>query len=532
MRFFNTAGPIIAARHYHVRPLERVDIDHVLRLVDQWKYFVLHAPRQTGKTSILLALRDAINAEEALRCVYVNVEVGQSAGEDVEGAMRAVLAALALEAEDEGLRETALTALATAGPHMALQESLARWAVSEPRPLVLLVDEIDALVGDALLAVLRQLRAGYAERPARFPQSVVLCGVRDVRDYRIRSSAEQAVVAGGSAFNVRAESLRLGDFTPREVESLLAQHTDETGQAFSPEAKLQLWALTEGQPWLVNALAYEACFSDEAGSDRGRTISAAAIQDAREQLILRRETHLDQLADKLQEARVRRVVEPLLTGGGAREMVRSDDLEYVRDLGLVARDDPVRIANPIYREVIPRGLTWTAQAFIPHEGDWYVDGEGSLLVDKMLAGFQEFFREHSEHWVERFEYKEAGPQLLLQAFLQRIVNSGGRIEREYGLGRMRTDLLVVWPVGGRHGGAWTRGPGRTQRVVIECKVLHKGRDETQREGLLQTRVYMDRCGASEGHLVIFDRAEDRPWKDKLYRRLDTGGGAPVTVWGM
>ena len=533
MRFFNTAGPIVTARHYHVPPLERIDVDHVLGLIGQWKYFVLHAPRQTGKTSILLALRDAINADGVLRCVYVNVEVGQSAGEDVAGAMRAILAALALAAEDERLRETALAALSTAGPHMALQESLARWAAREPKPLVLMIDEIDALVGDTLLAVLRQLRAGYAERPGHFPQSIVLCGVRDVRDYRIRSSAEQAVVAGGSAFNVRAESLRLGDFTQGEVDSLLGQHADETGQAFTPEAKLQLWALTEGQPWLVNALAYETCFRDEAGRDRGRDIRVAAIQDAREQLIRRRETHLDQLADKLREARVRRVVEPLLTGGGAPEKVRPDDLEYVRDLGLVARDDPVRIANPIYREVIPRDLTWTAQAFIAHEGAWYVGDDGSLLVDKMLAGFQEFFRENSEHWVERFDYKEAGPQLLLQAFLQRIVNSGGRIEREYGLGRMRTDLLVVWPVRERDGGARTREPVRTQKVVVECKVLRKGRDdETRREGLRQTRAYMDRCGAAEGHLVIFDRAEDRSWKDKLYHRREAEGGPPVTVWGM
>ena len=278
----------------------------------------------------------------------------------------------------------------------------------------------------------------------------------------------------------------------------------------------------------MNALAYEACFSGEAGLDRSRAITADAILDAREQLIRRRETHLDQLADKLQEARVRRVVEPLLTGDGMPEGIRPDDLEYVRDLGLVARDDPVRIANPIYREVIPRDLTWTTQAFLADEPAWYLDDDGSLLVDKMLAAFQEFFREHSEHWVERFQYKEAGPQLLLQAFLQRIVNSGGRIEREYGLGRMRTDLLIVWPAGGGRGTTPAREPGQMMKVVIECKVLRKGRDETRREGLRQTRAYMDRCGAAE----IFDRNADRSWQDKLYRDQDTAAGAPVTVWGM
>ena len=122
--------------------------------------------------------------------------------------------------------------------------------------------------------------------------------------------------------------------------------------------------------------------------------------------------------------------------------------------------------------------------------------------------------------------------MLLQAFLQRVVNSGGRIEREYGLGRRRTDLLIVWPLGD-DAGEMPAGPNRpTQKVVVECKVLHRGLDETLREGLEQTRAYMDRCAAAEGHLVIFDRTEGKPWVEKIYRRDETKGGAPVTVWGM
>ena len=528
MRFFNTAGPIKAEMHYHISPLARLDCDDFLQLIRQEKYFVLHAPRQTGKTSALLALRDELNASGEFRCVCVNVEVGQTAREDVAAAMRAILSALARAArhtlEDLFVTDIWRGILDDAGPNDALGETLACWAAADPKPLVLMIDEIDALIGDTLLAVLRQLRAGYPERPSRFPQSVILCGVRDVRDYRIRSSAENAIIAGGSAFNIRAESLRLGDFSRAEVESLLAQHTEETGQAFTEEARRDIWELTQGQPWLVNALAYEACWGNKAGRDRSRSIIADAIQDAREQLILRRETHLDQLTDKLQEERVRRVVEPLLKGADDAGSFAAADLQYVRDLGLVRTDDPIAIANPIYREVIPRDLTYTTQAGFYHDPAWYVDADGTLQVGKLLAAFQEFFREHSEHWMERFQYKEAGPQLLLQAFLQRIVNSGGRIEREYGLGRMRTDLLLIWPVGGDR--------GKTQKVVIECKVLRRGLERTLREGLEQTRAYMDRCATAEGHLVLFDRSEGKSWDDKVYRREETEGGAPVEVWGM
>ena len=471
-------------------------------------------------------MRDLLNsgAEGAFRCVYANVEAGQAAREDMEQAMRAILDELASWARstlgDETLGEIWPGILARSGPGGALREVLSRWSEADPRPLVLLIDEIDALVGDTLLSVLRQLRAGYLRRPDSFPQSVVLCGVRDVRDYRIHSSAGNEVIAGGSAFNVKAESLRLGDFPAADVRRLLGQHTEETGQAFSEEALAEVWRLTQGQPWLVNALAYDACFRNKAGRDRGRPVTAAAITEARERLISRRETHLDQLADKLRENRVRRVVGPLLSGGDEREF-SARDIEYVRDLGLVANDDPLRIANPIYAEVVPRELTYAAQAGLVQDVAWYVAADGGLEVGKLLTAFQSFFREHSEHWVARFDYREAGPQLLLQAFLQRVVNGGGRIEREYGLGRGRTDLLIVWPQG-----------GRTRKFVIECKVLHKGLDRTIADGLAQTAAYMDRCAAEAGHLVVFDRDEGRSWEDKVFHRRESTGSAEIEVWGM
>ena len=525
MRFFNTAGPIRPQDHYHIPPLERLDLDGVLTLIQQKKYFVLHAPRQTGKTSVLLALRDLLNAEGDYRCTYVNVEGGQAGREDVEQVMRTVLGALALRAsvtlDDEFLLAVWSGLFAEFGPHAALQVALTRWAKADPKPLVLLIDEIDALIGDALLSVLRQLRAGYDLRPEGFPQSVVLCGVRDVRDYRIQSTAENAIIAGGSAFNIKAKSLRLSAFSAAEVYRLLAQHTAETGQVFTADALETVWAHTQGQPWLVNALAYEACFERAAGADRSRPIDATAVCAAREQLILRRETHLDQLADKLQEERVRRVVEPLLSGAD-KSAFSARDLEYVRDLGLIAPDDPLHIANPIYAEVVPRELTYAAQAGLVEDAAWYVDADGGLDVGKLLAAFQAFFRAHSEHWVERFQYKEAGPQLLLQAFLQRIVNSGGRIEREYGLGRGRTDLLIVWPQG-----------AQAHKVVIECKILHQSLERTIAEGLEQTAGYMDGCAAKAGHLVIFDRRAGRRWDDKIFHcRRTSDSGVEIDVWGM
>ncbi len=532
-RFFNTTGPVVAEDHYCIPPLGRFDLGEILRLVDDKRYFVLHAPRQTGKTSALLALRDLLNERGRHRCLYANVEPAQTARGDVEQGLRATMTALAREARltlgDDRLGESWPALIGTVGPHALLLEGLTRWCEADPLPLVLLIDEIDALVGDTLIAVLRQLRAGYINRPAAYPQSVILCGVRDVRDYRIHSESTGDIVLGGSAFNIKAESLRLGDFDEADMRTLLGQHTAETGQRFTEGALAAVWEQSQGQPWLVNALAHQACFRNKAGRDRSRAVTEEAVMEAREALVLGRQTHLHQLADKLREERVRRVIEPVLSGNaGAADRASPDDVEYVRDLGLLAREGTRRIANPVYREVIPRELMYAHEDMIAEETEWYVKADGDLDMIGLMAGFQGFSREHSEHWIERFQYKEAGPQLLLQAFLHRIVNGGGRIEREYALGRRRTDLLIVWSP--RPGGA--AGPGApAHRHVVECKILRGGLDATIREGVEQTLDYADKCRAESSHLVVFDRDESKPWEEKLYRREESFDGRTVTVWG-
>ena len=525
MRSFTNEGPVEPDMHYCIPPLERMDSERVLKLIRGRKYFILHAPRQTGKTSALKALQGLLNSGTvgSYRCVYVNLEGGQSAKHDVGRAMRAILSQIALRAQlalkDDFVRETKHEALEMEGPDGALNWVLTQWSLASPQPLVLLVDEIDSLLGDTLISVLRQLRAGYDTRPDAYPQSVVLCGVRDVRDYRIYSASTGESVTGGSAFNISAASLRLGDFERAEVETLLGQHTAETGQAFEPAALDRVWTQTQGQPWLVNALCSKACFESPDGLDRRRAITEDDILAAQEVLIQGRAVHLDQLAHKLEEERVRRVIEPMLSGA-PRRSYSARDLEYARDLGLVALDTPPRIANPIYAEVIPRELTSAFQEDLLVEPAWYVDDDGALNVGKLLESFQQFFRENAEHWLERFDYKEAAPQLVLQAFLQRVLNSGGRIVREYGLGRQRVDLLVLWP-----------GPEGMQRFVIECKILRGKLEATLAKGLPQTAGYMDRCGAAAGHLVIFDRSA-KPWKEKVFHRSEEFDGTPVEVWGM
>ena len=532
MRQFNTAGPTVAADHYCLDPLQRINLDEILKLIGDKRYFVLHAPRQTGKTTCLLALMRYLNAEGRYRAVYTNIESAQTARNDVARGMRAVCGGIAQSVRrylgDTSCEERWLKIFDDNGPDAALRSLLEYWTQSAAQhPTVLMLDEVDALVGDTLISVLRQIRSGYADRPEHFPISVILCGVRDVRDYRIHGGGGE-IITGGSAFNIKAASLVLGNFSQDDIRNLYAQHTAETGQAFVDAIYDKLWEDTAGQPWLVNALGQILCFDLPAGKDRCCPISLELYQQAREKLISSRTTHLDQLADKLKEERVHRVIARMLGGETDIETVPIDDLQYVQDLGLLTLEHPLKISNAIYREIIPRELIWTTQQLtIYEETPWYVTEDRRLDMNKLLRSFQQFFRENADAWLQQFQYKEAGPQLLLQAFLQRIVNGGGRITREYGLGMKRMDLYLEWPLDDK-----LAFLGPLQRVVLELKILRKGLDATLGEGLPQTAGYAACCGADEAHLIIFDRSGDKEWDDRIWERTEAVNGRQVQVWAM
>lgn len=529
-RFFNTAGPIKTDLHYYIDPLKRFDLEEVLLLIRQQKYFVLHAPRQTGKTTCMLALRDYLNEHGEYIAVYANVEGGQSARNNVDNVTSMFCYTIARETNfilGNTMASKVVEKVLSESAESRITSFLTELAMMLPKPLVLFIDEIDALVGDSLVSVLRQIRAGYTSRPSQFPSSIVLFGVRDVRDYRIVLS-NQDIVTGGSAFNIKAKSLHLGNFTKEEIHELYMEHTKATGQQFDEACFPMIWEATAGQPWLVNALGYEVTMEIKENRDRSIKLIPEMIYRAQERIIYRRETHIDILIDKLKEERVRRVIGPILANDTEVDeaLFPQDDMQYVIDMGLITRDKPIRIANGIYREIIPRELTWTTQESLVQQSAWYMNPDNSINMDKLMLDFQQFFRQNADAWIEKFDYKESGPQLLLQAFLQRVVNGGGYIDREYGLGRGRTDLLIRKPLTDHYGGP-------IQRIVLELKIKRNSLEKTIEDGLRQTWEYMDKAGAvDEGHFIIFDRTPGKPWEEKIWHKECEYNGLKIMVWGM
>jgi hypothetical protein len=331
--------------------------------------------------------------------------------------------------------------------------------------------------------------------------------MRDLKDY-ITASKGGIPPNPGSPFNVKADSAVLSNFHKEDIARLFAQRTKETGQQITQEALDYIYDQSRGQPWIVNSLLQRATMR-VLDADSAETVTIDHVRQAREQMILARETHLDALAYRLEDLRIRKVMESLITGEPDPLMAQGEPFRLCLDLGLVTIENGTPgVANPIYREVIAREITYSTQLAIPAPEWRWQKPDGTLDMDALLKAFQDFWQVNSEVWESKLNYPEAFPHLLLMAFLQRVTNGSGRIEREYAAGRGRMDLAVEYQ------GQWN---------IIEIKLVKPGRsfEAVQEDGIKQTLRYRDSFSSNSKipincYLVIFDRRQEKPaWQERL-----------------
>jgi hypothetical protein len=494
-------------------PEDRLVGAQLHRYISDELYWVLHAPRQTGKTTFLKSWMREINAgDEAMAC-YVSVERCQGIP-DIERSMPAIYDAIRANARAENLPVPEIKVL---NPASLLYDTLTEWAKrAAPKPLVVLFDEVDVLEGEAMISFLRQLRDGFALRKeGLFPVSIALVGMRDLKDY-ITASKGGVAPNPGSPFNVKEDSIVLGNFTKDDVIRLFAQRTEENNQLITQEAIDYVWEQSQGQPWIVNNLFKRATMR-VLDRDSTETVTIEHIQEARQQMIEARETHLDALGQRLSDPRVKRVVQTILTGNPEPPLGRTErDVELTLDLGLISWNAQrgFIISNPIYEEILVRYLNSPYHDSTPPPSSWqWQKPDGSLDMDSLLKEFQGFWRRNSEIWEVYADYTEAFPHLLLMAFLQRITNGGGRMERESAAGRGRMDLAVEY---------------EKEWFIIEIKLIrsYDTPQAVREEGLKQIRFYRDRSHPeAPAYLVIFDRrpeAKQKPWEERLHWETSDG----------
>jgi len=521
MMEFNVAGPCVPGKHYMLDPLRGIG-DKLMNLIDQEHYFVIHAARQSGKTSLLYELADRMNAAGEYHAVYCTLEVVYGFNEPERG-IPAVVKTLSSAFEDSGMPDGFAANADYGDVANVLRKSLAAYCKTLNKPLVILFDEADCLSNGTLITFLRQLRAGYVSRRGSVPfvHSLALVGMRNIRDYKGRIRDDSETLGSTSPFNIVTEALNLRNFTAEEVADLYAQHTAETGQIFEQQAVNYAFERTQGQPWLVNAIARE-CVENITERNYTVPITQSLAEQAVKNIILARGTHIDSLLDKLREDRVRNVIGPLITGEDVDR--ERDDYLYTRDLGLIREyDGKTEFANPIYAELVIKVLTRYVQNAIDSAHEEYAIPrylkDGKLDIDFLMRDFQEYWRENSEiletsYKNNTYKFNEYTAHLVMLAFLRRVVNSGGQIIREMALGRKRVDLCVVYE-------------GR--KYPIELKILQNMRSAAK--SIEQILGYMDKVGSNEGWLVIFDNDPGKSWDEKIYMREETADGKRVTVAG-
>ena len=513
-KMFNIAGPCIPGEHYLVPTLAR--LPQLDGLIAAKQFFVIHAARQSGKTTLLKALARNLTSKDTHVALYCSLETAQGIAEAERGipaVINAVLNGLTWHPSFKNLPPPTVNFSAYT---TAVNSLLSQLAQAAGKPLVVLFDEADCLSGPTLISFLRQLRDGYVNRiRSPFPVSLALVGMRNIRDYKAKVRPDSDTLGSASPFNIVTEALTLTNFTREEIASLYRQHTDETGQVFEAAAIDRASYWTCGQPWLVNALARE-CVEELLKNDYAQPVTAELIDAAAEELLCRRDTHLDSLLERLKEPRVRRIVEPVILGRADGIERLSDDCQYVCDLGILKQDQGAILpANPLYAEVILRTLSYDTQEDMRltiRQAPW-IAGD-CLDLTGMLRAFQQFWRENSEVWQARYDYREAAPHIILQAFLQRVINGGGQIVREYALGRQRLDLLVCW---------------QGNRYALELKMKEQYRPDTAHS---QMFGYLDRLGLTEGWLAVFDRDPSVSWDTKLTWRTIEFEGKTLHLVGL
>ncbi len=513
-KYFNIAGPCNQKEHYMLSPIERNPA--VMPLIDLKQYFVIHAARQSGKTTLIRALTEEINKKGDYYALYCSLETLQNYKDPAEGIPKIIAQLkMALLFEEIEVKKVFDEIPPDTDESTLIYYAIAKFTQALGKPFILFFDEVDCLQNGTLINFLRQLRNGFVNRnKIPFAHSIALVGMRDIRDYKAKIRDNSDTLGSASPFNIVTKSLTIGNFTLDEVRKLIQQHIEHTDQKVDQAAIDKVHYYSQGQPWLTNALMREVVM-EQLSNDFSIAITSEHIDEAAQTIMMRRDTHLDSLLERLKEERVRNVIESVLTGK-LDYSVSDDDTQYCIDLGIIENKPGELVpSNPIYKEVIIRTLTQDSQhqltSFI--KPGW-LNEDQTIDMNGLMAAFQEFWRENSDIWIEKYQYKEAAPHLIMQAFLQRVINGGGTIDREYATGRRRMDLCVHY-----HG----------NRYAIELKLRYN--EKTIAEGLQQLSDYLDTLNLTEGWLLVFDRRPEVDWDEKIFRRKEKVNKKTIFVVG-
>ncbi|MDR1872094.1 MAG: hypothetical protein LBS60_09305 [Deltaproteobacteria bacterium] len=501
-------------KHYALPPLKR--LPEFEDLVNSFDYFTLVAPRNSGKTTTILAAVDQINEygeHYALRCSLKRLQKIMDKDEAMSRIVGELEAALALS------KVGALRKVVTHNswgdlkakpdfndyPVRLILNNICRFIYKD---LVVFFDDFDCLEERLLLYFFPQLRDGLTKRDrVSFPRFFGFITVRDMGDFTANVRKKSNSWDKFALF-ICSEYLILANFTLEEVRALYSQHTEATGQVFLEEAVQRAYYWSGGQPRLVNALAREV-LQKILRKDYGPPITAALIDEATHNLRKRGDIHFDSLLDCLSEPGVKRIIEPILEirsedlGWSDRDIRygRSfdEDCYYCQELGLIKEDHlSYQPANPFYASLISRYLNSGLRKWLPNGlvGQW-MNGE-SIDMNGLVKAFQRFWAQNSEDYLKGVKYQKAFPHLFLTAFFQKVVNWEAEIIEECDLELDYSYLVVQYA---------------QKSYVLRLEI--KSDKTSLANSLEQIKERMNGLLVKEGWLLEFDRDWKNYWPEKI-----------------
>jgi hypothetical protein len=224
-RFFNIAGPCIAEKHYLLPSLNR--LPSMAENIEKELFFVIHAARQSGKTTLLKHLEKEINEQGKYIALYCSLETVQEFREPQDG-IPAIMRSINkyLNYIDKLNKIDLKDHFDFKDTNTVVGDALSHICKAINKPLVMFFDEVDCLSEGTLVTFLRQLREGYINRGSvPFIHSLALVGMRNIRDYKYSYSASKTL-GSASPFNIVSDELTLKNFTNEEIAILYQQHAD------------------------------------------------------------------------------------------------------------------------------------------------------------------------------------------------------------------------------------------------------------------------------------------------------------------
>ncbi len=498
MREFNTTGPCDPALHYTVMRESLIDVGK--EKVRKGKYFTIFAPRQSGKTTYFQLLMEKLNQENFLP-VWISFEN-----------LKTVNQSLFYEAFNHRLHQQfirhGMDSLPIINNPVDLEIFFTAIHRKFGRSIVLIIDEFEGIPDSVLSEVMHTFRYIYHQKEDQGLHALILVGV---------STLAELVVSQASPFNI-ADELKITYFTFNEVQDLISQYTQETGQAFESDVIKAIYENTAGQPGLVCALCQYLT------TEISKVISQPiTIQDFYTTLKVFLTKKLDKnILNIVQKAREKRefMLKFLFKDEPVEFTVDDPNISYLYANGVIDEvNGYVQIPVPLYAKRLINAfrplLNGETEHYITSSHDTlskYLTSEGELNLNILLEEYRAYVRRRGFHAFDTENLKEAAWHYSLDGFIHFYIQSlGGQTFIEVPSGKGRTDILILY---------------KRKSYIIETKRFVSQHYFNQ--GKAQLLEYMKSERLSDGYYVVFSnkhtetdalRSEDLIENRRIYTHI-------------